>query len=78
MFQRNISQDDVERVINHGEVIESYPEDGPYPGKLLFGFIGRRPLHVVIADNLSDQEMIVITAYEPDEEKWQKDFMRRK
>jgi hypothetical protein len=31
-----------------------------------------------VADNLSENELIVITAYEPDLELWEPDFRRRK
>jgi hypothetical protein len=41
-------------------------------------FLGRRPIHVVVADNLDDRENIVITVYEPDPEEWEPDFKRRK
>jgi hypothetical protein len=35
-------------------------------------------IHVVVADNVDDQENIVITAYEPDPTEWEPDFKRRK
>jgi len=31
-----------------------------------------------VADNLSENELIVITVYEPDSEVWEADFKRRK
>jgi len=55
-----------------------YPDDKPYPSRLVLGWNGRRPIHVVVADNLDDQENIVITVYEPDPEEWEPDFKRRK
>jgi hypothetical protein len=33
---------------------------------------------VVIADNVDDQENIVITVYEPDPAEWEADFKRRR
>ncbi|HXX22088.1 MAG TPA: DUF4258 domain-containing protein [Terriglobia bacterium] len=50
----------------------------PYPSRLVLGWIGARPLHTVVADNLSENELIVITVYEPDSEVWEADFKRRK
>jgi hypothetical protein len=42
------------------------------------GWIGSRPLHVVLADNKPDQETIIITVYEPEVAQWEPDFKRRK
>ena len=78
MFQRKISVADVRHVLETGEVIESYPEDAPYPSRLLLGWSGTRPLHVVVADNVETGESIVITVYEPDTASWGRDFRRRK
>ena len=78
MFERRISTDDVKAVIGRGETIEDYPDDRPYPSRLVMGWRGARPLHVVVADNLSENELIVITAYEPDPSLWEADFRRRK
>jgi len=35
-------------------------------------------MHVVIAQNETENETIVITVYEPDPLKWESDFKRRK
>ena len=59
-------------------VVEEYPDDNPYPSCLLLGWIGKRPLHIVIAENSDPRETIVITVYEPDSGKWMPGFMRRK
>ncbi len=78
MFERGISVEDVEAVLDTGEAIEQYPDDLPYPSRLVLGWRGRRPVHVVAAENLADNEFIVITAYEPDRAQWEADFKRRK
>lgn len=78
MFQRRIGDEDVRHVLMTGEVIEEYPNDTPYPSRLVLGWRGARPLHVVVADNPDSQETIVITVYEPDPEQWEPDFRRRK
>ena len=62
-------------VLTYGEVIEKYADDKPYPGCLIYGEARGRPIHVVCA--ISDSELIIITAYEPDQEKWV-DFKIRK
>jgi hypothetical protein len=78
MFERQLSVEDVEAVIDSGETIEDYPDDTPYPSRLVLGWRGARPMHVVVAHNLSENELIVITVYEPDPELWEADFRRRK
>ena len=78
MFQRRISKDDVRHVLETGATIETYPHDTPYPSRLVLGWGDARPLHVVAAENAETGETIVITAYEPDPEEWERDFKRRK
>jgi hypothetical protein len=78
MFERRLGVEDVEAVIESGETIEDYPSDRPYPSRLVLGWRGARPVHVVVAHNLSENEFIVITVYEPDPELWEADFRRRK
>lgn len=78
MFQRNISEDDVRAVVKTGEVIREYPDDTPYPSRLILGWRGTRPLHVVAADNHDAQETIIITVYQPDPDQWEPDFRSKK
>jgi hypothetical protein len=61
MYQRAISEIEVRHVIAREEIVEDYPNDTPYPSRLVLGWSGRRPIHVVVADNVDDQENIVIT-----------------
>ncbi|MBI2872490.1 MAG: DUF4258 domain-containing protein [Chloroflexi bacterium] len=78
MFQRRISLDDVRHVLATGKVVEGYPDDIPYPSRLVLGWCGPRPIHVVAAENTESQETIVITVYEPDPSQWEPGFMRRR
>ena len=78
MVQRHISVSDVQHVLETGETIESYPGDMPYPSRLILGWIGPRPIHVVAAQNKEEQQTIVITVYQPDPQQWQPDWKRRK
>lgn len=78
MFQRNISSEDVERVISQGEVIEDYPDDSPLPSILLNGkSTTNNPLHVVVAINIDEKFLIIITVYEPNPVKWMNNYARR-
>lgn len=76
MAERGIAESDVASVVFQGKEIESYPQDKPYPSRLLLGWIGPRPIHVVAA--AAEHEIIVITVYEPDPALWQPGFERRK
>ena len=78
MFERDISVEDVRRVLLEGAVIEGYPEDTPFPSCLIFGWCEGRPIHVVIAINEEEGSVIVVTVYEPDQEKWKEDLSRRR
>ena len=78
MFQHHFNEKDIRRSLDSGEVIEEYPDDKPYPSRLVLGWIGRRLVHLVVADDKDRQETIVITVYEPEEDKWEADFKRRK
>ena len=77
MFERNISQENVVFAFEHGETIEVYDEDKPYPSFLILVYVEKRPLHVVFAKDDEDN-VIVITAYEPTLFKWQDDMKTRK
>ena len=49
MFKRDIEIKDIRYTIDYGEEINRYPDDKPYPSYLLFGFVEKRPIHVVLA-----------------------------
>ena len=78
MFERGIGLDDVNHALAAGQVIEDYPADQPYPSRLVLGWRGTRPIHVVVADNTDAREIIVITVYEPDPARWDNDYRRRR
>jgi len=78
MFERRISLDDVRNVLKNGSTIEEYPDDIPYPSRLVLGRAGGRPMHVVAARNDAGCETIVVTVYEPDPGQWDSGYRRRK
>lgn len=55
MFQRKISVAEVKSVVAAGKMIENYPEDLPYPSKLVLGYSNERPLHVVYSENIGSK-----------------------
>ena len=74
MFKRNIKVNEVKLILEGGEVIKKYPDDKPYPGFLLFGFIDLRPLHLLVAKINETGDCIMVTVYEPDRSIWSSDF----
>ncbi len=76
MFERDIFEVDVEESIKNGVIIEEYFDDKPYPSFLALS-LNKKPLHVVFAKNGEKNEIIIITAYYPDKEKWSNDYKRR-
>ena len=78
MFERNVSAKKVSQALQSGETIEDYTAEMPEPSRLILGFQGKRPFHVVTSENPGTNEMTIITAYIPDPDKWNKDFKSRR
>ena len=78
MFERHFNEMDIQECIELAEVIEGYPNDTPYPSRLVMGSVRGRPIHIVLADNAEAKETVVITVYEPDPKQWETDFRRRR
>jgi hypothetical protein len=77
MLERDIIKSEVLAALNSGIEIEQYPDDFPYPSSLLFKFVNERPIHIVVAYNVSEKQ-IIVTAYIAEEETFEPDFMTRK
>lgn len=65
-------------LLENGEVIEAYPDDIPYPSRLLLGTCEGRPIHVLASDDLLERAVVIITVYEPDPSQWDASFKRRR
>jgi Domain of unknown function (DUF4258) len=78
MFERNISVKIVMKALKDGVTIEDYSAEMPEPGHLVLGFQGKRPLHVVMSEDLETNQVTIITVYIPDPDKWNKDFRTRR
>ena len=78
MFERGITEEDVAKVLEQGEIIADYPQDSPFPSRLVLGFAGTIPLHVVLASSNEEDIDIVVTVYSPSLERWQPDYKTRK
>ncbi len=74
---RDILRDDVKNCIMHGEIIEEYPDDYPYPSALIFGKkLSGDIIHVVCG--LDGEILYFIKAYEPTTEKFMEDLRTRR
>lgn len=63
--------DDISFSVFHGEIIEQYPDDKPYPSCLIYGdTFGGDPVHSVWAYNQNNQWTVLITVYRPDPKRW--------
>ena len=78
MFERKISIKTVRAAIKAGETIEDYSAEMSEPSRLILGYQGRRPCHVVVSKNSETEETTIITVYIPDGDKWNKAFRSRR
>lgn len=78
MLERDISATEVAAVLRDGSIVERYPEDTPYPSKLVAGWTGHRHLHVVAAELPDKADTVVITVYEPNAGHWESPSIRRR
>lgn len=74
---RMITTSEVRSVIEHGKVIENYPDDPRGESCLILGYgESRRPIHIVCAP--IEDYLAVVTAYLPDNDEWANNFTVRK
>ena len=73
-----VADSDVYEAICRGEAIKEYPDDAPYPSVLIFGTTSKgRPLHVVCAYNEEEDQVVIVTVYQPNPDRWV-DYRRRR
>lgn len=66
-----INDDELYHSVSHGEVIEDYADDKPFPSCLIYGKDkSNRPIHSVWAYSDKHKIAVLVTAYVPDPEKW--------
>lgn len=79
MSKWSIDEEDVQAVVDTGEVIEEYPNALPLPCQLVIGWTKDRYIHVVVAKVEATKRAIIITAYVPDPARWEPNLrIRRK
>ena len=67
----NLSFDEIAHSVEHGEILEDYPDDKPFPSCLIHGSTpGGDPVHSVWAYNRETAFAVLITTYRPDPDRW--------
>jgi hypothetical protein len=77
MLERRIPRSEVLEAVTHGEIIERYAADTPFPSCLIAHVAGQ-PLHVVAAIDQGTGIAHIITAYRPDRERFERDYRTRR
>ncbi len=78
ILERGIRVDEIHSALEALTIVEDYPDDTPYPSRLVLGWVSGRPLHVVLAGPTAEGDTIIVTLYEPDLERFEPGFTRRK
>jgi hypothetical protein len=73
MYERGITISAVAKVVTDGQIIAEYPDDRPFPSRLLLGFPGGSALHVVVAHDQAALTDYMVTAYVPGPDQWYDD-----
>ena len=75
--QRGILVKDILHAVETGEIIETYPDDFPFPSCLVCGkSVEGSIIHVCMSDEGESSK--IITAYKPDSDRWNEGFKSRK
>ena len=75
----NLKYEEIYFTALHGEIIENYPKDKPYPSCLVFGETSLGdPIHSVWAYNEENKWAVLITVYRPDPILWIDSKIRKK
>jgi hypothetical protein len=77
MFEHKISVKNIRNILETGEIIEDYSAEMPEPGRLILGYQGKRPVHLVLSENRKGNQVIIVTVYIPGPDKWKKDHRSR-
>ena len=73
---RLITTSEIRNIVEHGEIIEDYPEDVRGHSCLMLGYgEDSRAIHVVCSPK--EEYLAIITTYLPDEDEWSNDFRVR-
>jgi hypothetical protein len=66
LVERGIPQEEVIRILNEWDVLETDWDRKPYPTRLFMGWQDSKPIHVAAAWDEQGSWVYIITVYEPD------------
>jgi hypothetical protein len=75
---RFISRKFILEAVGTFEIVEAYPNDKYLPSYLVLGRAGADAFHVLIAVDVPDDNIRIVTAYRPDAKEWQDDMKTRR
>jgi hypothetical protein len=75
---RFISRRTILSAVNNYEIIEEYPKDKYLPSYLVYAEYQGLIIHIQIATDIENDSVIIVTAYKPAMDKWEKDFKTRR
>jgi hypothetical protein len=75
---RFISRKSILDAFESYEVVEAYPDDKYLPSYLVLGRTGANAFHVVIAVDVLNDNIRIVTAYHPDSGEWRDDLKTRR
>ncbi len=75
---RFIKREAVLHSLDSYEIIEKYPEDKYLPSYLIYTEYENQIIHILIATDLDNDSIRIITIYKPTLEKWDEDFKTRR
>jgi len=78
MFEHRISDVDVRDVLERGDIIEEFELDPHATKRIYFAVCDSRPIHIVTIDDDQLMESQIVTVYEPDLERWEPGFRKRR
>lgn len=74
-----LTRTDIEQSLKNAGVIEDYGVVGrPMPDCLVLSFIKKKPIHSVVAVDVEEERIIIVTVYQPTRERWTNDWKKRK
>lgn len=80
LIEDSLTRGQVEAALEQCVVIEDYPhENRPLPDCLILAFlVDGIPIHAVIALNMANERLFIVTVYIPSKERWKDDWKTRK
>ena len=78
LYGRFIPRDSIFKAVDTIEIVETYPDDKYLPSYLILGRLDADVFHVVVAADVIDDNIRIVTAYRPDGGEWLDDMKTRR